>query len=99
MVWCRAGAVSARPTTNVVAGLTARLDDLSVRFGDLEADNARLVAGNTVLREENAVLRAENTELRRRLGLTSKNSSKTPSSDGLSKRHPVARCRPCSLLH
>jgi transposase len=74
----------------VVAGLTARLDELAVRIGDLEADNARLVAENTVLREENAVLRAENTELRRRLGLTSKNSSKPPSSDGLGKPPPTS---------
>jgi transposase len=74
----------------VVAGLTARLDDLSARIGDLEADNARLVAENTALREENAVLRAENTELRRRLGLTSKNSSKPPSSDGMGKPPPTS---------
>jgi transposase len=62
----------------VVVGLTARLDELSVRIGELEADNARLVA-------ENEALRAENAELRRRLGLTSKNSSRPPSSDGLEK--------------
>jgi transposase len=74
----------------VVVGLTARLDDLSVRVGGLEADNARLVAENTALREENAALRVENTELRRRLGLTSKNSSQPPSSDGLSKPPPTS---------
>jgi transposase len=62
----------------VVVGLTARLDELSARIGLLEADNARLDA-------ENEALRAENAELRRRLGLSSKNSSKPPSSDGLDK--------------
>jgi transposase len=61
-----------------VVGLTVRLDELSVRIGELEADNVRLVA-------ENEALRAENAELRRRLGLTSKNSSKPPSSEGLDK--------------
>lgn len=59
-----------------MVGLTARLDELSGRIGVLEADNARLVA-------ENEALRAENAELRRRLGLTSKESSKPRSSDGL----------------
>jgi transposase len=62
----------------VVVGLTARLDELAGRIGGLEADNARLVA-------ENEALCAENAELRRRLGLSSKNSSKAPSSDGLDK--------------
>jgi transposase len=61
-----------------VVRLTARLDELAVRTGELEADNVRLVA-------EKEALRAENTELRRRLGLTSKNSSKPPSSEGLDK--------------
>jgi transposase len=61
-----------------VVGLTARLDELSERIGELEADNARLVV-------ENEALRAENAELRRRLGLTSKNSNKPPSSEGLYK--------------
>lgn len=61
-----------------MVGLTARLDELSARVGVLEADNTRLVA-------ENEALRTENAELRRRLGLTSKNSSKPPSSEGLDK--------------
>jgi transposase len=42
------------------------------------------------LRREDAVLRAENAELRRRLGLNSTNSSKPPSSDGLSKPPPTS---------
>lgn len=62
----------------VVVGLTARLDEFSRRIGELEAVNAGLVA-------ENEALRVENAELRRRLGLTSKNSSKPPSSEGLGK--------------
>jgi transposase len=37
------------------------------------------------VRAENVALRAENAELRRRLGLDSSNSSKPPSSDGLSR--------------
>nr|WP_277351290.1 DUF6444 domain-containing protein [Micromonospora sp. HNM0581] len=41
---------------------------------------------------ENEALRAENAELRRRLGLTSKNSSKPPSSEGLDKP-PVTSTR------
>jgi transposase len=62
-----------------VVGLTARLDELSVRTGELEADNVWLVA-------ENEALRAQNAELRRRLGLTSKNSSKSPSSEDWTSR-------------
>jgi hypothetical protein len=54
--------------------LLARLEELEARVAQLEADNT--------------ALRAENTELKRRLGLNSTNSSKPPSSDGLTKPAP-----------
>src|SRR4051812_1536353 len=68
-----------------VVGLTVRLDELSARIVELEADAVRQVT-------ENVALRAENAELRRRLGLTSKNSGKPPSSEGLDKP-PVSSTR------
>ncbi|WP_376771307.1 DUF6444 domain-containing protein, partial [Rhizomonospora bruguierae] len=47
------------------------------------AEVERLRADNEQLRAENELLRAENELLRRRLGLSSSNSSRPPSSDGL----------------
>jgi transposase len=57
----------------------------------------RLVAlenANAQLRAEVDRLRAENEELKRRLGLTSRNSSKPPSSDGPAKMPPRSRRQP-----
>lgn len=56
-----------------------QLEDLLNRISDLESDCRKLI-------EENELLRIENKELRNRLGLTSENSSKPPSSDGLRKK-------------
>jgi transposase len=57
----------------------------------LVAQNAILAAQNDTLRRENAALLARVAELERRLGLNSSNSSKPPSSDGLSKKPPRTR--------
>lgn len=53
----------------------------------------QLEAENVVLKTENQDLRVENEELRRRLGLKSHNSSKPPSSDGLSKKPALSQSR------
>lgn len=71
-----------------IVELLERLARMEARIGDLERDNAGLRQENTVLRAENAVLRAENADLRARLGQDSSNSSKPPSTDGLSKPAP-----------
>jgi transposase len=57
---------------------------LATQFESLQEENG-------VLKAENEKLRIENEELRRRLGLKSHNSSKPPSSDGLSKKAAFAR--------
>ena len=53
----------------------------SRREADLEAQNTELRAENALLRERVAALTAEVEELKRRLGQSSRNSSKPPSSD------------------
>jgi transposase len=61
----------------------------------------RLVAlekANAELRAEVDRLRAENTELKRRLGLTSRTSSKPPSADGPAKPPPRSRREPSGRL-
>jgi transposase len=57
---------------------------LATQFESLQGENG-------VLKAENEKLRIENEELRRRLGLKSHNSSKPPSSDGLSKKPAFPR--------
>jgi len=59
----------------VVTELAMQLEALSTRVAALEAENA-------ALRTENAALRAENQALHARLGTSSRNSGKPPSSDG-----------------
>jgi transposase len=69
------------PGTPSIEQLLERLARLETLVGELERDN-------TALRQQNAVLRAENADLKARLGQDSSNSSKPPSSDGLSKPAP-----------
>jgi transposase len=57
----------------------------------LASEKAALEAQNQTIRRENAALLARVAELERRLGLNSSNSSKPPSSDGLSKKPPRTR--------
>jgi transposase len=69
----------------LVVKLVAQLEALSTRVVALEAENA-------ALRLENATLRADNAALRARLGTSSRNSSKPPSSDGPGvKPHPKSQ--------
>lgn len=55
-------------------------------MSDLEKQLEVLLERIAALEAENLRLRAENEELRRRLGLTSQNSHKPPSSDGYGKK-------------
>jgi transposase len=57
----------------------------------LASERATLAAQNDTMRRENATLVARVAELERRLGLNSSNSSKPPSTDGLSKKLPRTR--------
>lgn len=59
-----------------------RIAELEARVERLEALVERLLAENAHLRKENAELRRENAELKEKLGRSSRNSSKPPSSDG-----------------
>lgn len=67
--------------SNELASLARQLEVANDRIKVLELENQEL-------RLENQALRNENQELRNRLGLNSQNSSKPPSSDGLSKPQP-----------
>ena len=69
-----------------IAQLRGEVARLRLANEALRAENRALRADNERLRAENAALRVENAELRRRLDLDSSNSSKPPSSDGLTKK-------------
>ena len=65
--------------------LKVRLDVLEEENKHLREENSWLKEEIVLLKEENAHLRIENERLRRQLGLNSRNSSKSPSSDGFNK--------------
>ena len=71
--------------------LQASIERLAAQNAALAGDRATLAAENQTMRRENAALSARVAELERRLGLNSSNSSKPPSSDGLSKKPPRTR--------
>ena len=73
----------------------ALLQDLLERIKRLEKTIDFLRAENTLLRAENNLLRTENEEFKKRLNKNSHNSSKPPSSDGLSKpsKNPTSSLR------
>ena len=60
---------------------------------ELPNDIDELKAIIKMLLEEIAQLKAENAELRSRLGLNSENSSKPPSSDGLTKKPAIPKLK------
>src|SRR3954463_9786546 len=74
------------------------LSDEAVTLAALAEENARLRAGNAALHETIAVLLARVAELEHRLGLTSSNSGKPPSSDGLHKPKREPRTRSLRAL-
>jgi transposase len=71
--------------------LQASIERLIAQNAALAAEKATLEAQSQTMRRENAALLARVAELERRLGLNSSNSSKPPSSDGLSKKRPRTR--------
>ena len=71
--------------------LRASIERLLAQNAALAGERATLAAENQTMRRENAALLARVAELERRLGLNSSNSSKPPSSDGLSKKPPRTR--------
>lgn len=66
---------------------------LKLRVSDLESENLALKLRVSDLETENLELKTENLELKRRLGLTSSNSHKPPSSDGLGKKPAFGRTK------
>jgi transposase len=74
-----------------VAILQASIERLIAQNAVLASERAALAAQSDTMRHENAALVARVVELERRLGLNSSNSSKPPSSDGLSKKPPRTR--------
>jgi transposase len=70
---------------SLVLVLLGRLDALEQANTSLQAENAALRAENAALKMHQNRLESEVSDLRHRLGLTSKNSHKPPSSDGLQK--------------
>jgi transposase len=71
--------------------LRASIERLVAQNAVLAGERAMLAVQNETMRRENAALLARVAELERRLGLNSSNSSKPPSSDGLSKKPPRTR--------
>jgi transposase len=74
-----------------IAILQASIERLIAQNAALASERATFEAQNQTMRRENAALLARVAELERRLGLNSSNSSKPPSSDGLSKKPPRTR--------
>jgi Family of unknown function (DUF6444) len=71
--------------------LRVSIERLVAQNAALAVERATLAARNETMCRENAALSARVAELERRLGLNSSNSSKPPSSDGLSKTPPRTR--------
>jgi transposase len=71
-----------------------RIAELEGRLAKLEALVEELRAERTELRKENAELRRENAELKEKLGKSSRNSSRPPSSDGPAERAKRPRKEP-----
>ena len=74
-----------------IAVLEARIESLLAQNAVLITERDALGVENESRRRENETLSARVTELERRLGRNSANSSKPPSSDGLSKKSPRTR--------
>lgn len=69
-----------------ISTMESAFTDLSDKYVLLESEHIALQADYSVLGAKNAALELENAELRNRLNLNSSNSSKPPSSDGLTKK-------------
>ncbi|MGE5441125.1 MAG: IS66 family transposase [Bacteroidota bacterium] len=76
---------------NRLEHLENKLQGLFLRIDNLEKENLDLRKENQFLRQENLRLGEENSDLRARLKINSTNSSKPPSSDGLSKKPAFPR--------
>ena len=97
---CDTGRVSIRipePSPDVTGDrmsieiLRTSIEQLVAQNASRARDMATLAVQNETMRGENAMLLARVAELERRLELNSSNSSKPPSSDGLSKKPPRTR--------
>ena len=71
--------------------MQANTERLIAQNAALASELTTIATENQTMRRENAALLARVAELERRLGLNSSNSSKPPSSDGLSKKPPRTR--------